>query len=63
MAVSGDVDYMGPDFSAQYLHNLALEVTGYIAAEKYKVPVSDISSEQKESIYSLNPRFFDQKSL
>lgn len=34
-SIWGHGAYMGPDFSAQYLHNLALEVTGFIAAEKY----------------------------
>ncbi len=52
-SIWGHGAYMGPDFSAQYLHNLALEVTGYIAEEKYKAPVSDISSEQKESLTAL----------
>jgi nitric oxide reductase subunit B len=34
--------YMGPDFSAQYLHNLALEVSNHLAVEKYNVPFSKL---------------------
>lgn len=56
-SIWGHGAYMGPDFSAQYLHNLALEVTGFIAAEKYKIPISDISSAQKESIVALTRDF------
>ena len=32
-SIWGHGAYMGPDFSAQYLHNLALEVSGFIAAK------------------------------
>jgi len=56
-SIWGHGAYMGPDFSAQYLHNLALEVTGFIAAEKYKIPISDISPAQKESIVALTRDF------
>jgi len=56
-SIWGHGAYMGPDFSAQYLHNLALEVTSFIAAEKYKTPISDISSEQKESLVALTRDF------
>ena len=43
-SIWGHGAYMGPDFSAQYLHNLALEVTGFIAAEKYKTSISDLTA-------------------
>src|SRR5450759_1663973 len=56
-SIWGHGAYMGPDFSAQYLHNLALEVTGFIAAEKYHTPIADISPEQKESLVSLTHDF------
>jgi nitric oxide reductase subunit B len=56
-SIWGHGAYMGPDFSAQYLHNLALEVTSFIAAEKYKTPISDISPEQKESVVVLTRDF------
>jgi len=56
-SIWGHGAYIGPDFSAQYLHNLALEVTDYIAAEKYKTPVSDVSPEQKKSLVALTHDF------
>ena len=46
--------YMGPDFSAQYLHNLALEVTGFIAAEKYKISFPTYHLNRKNLLWS-NP--------
>jgi len=49
--------YLGPDFSGQYLHNLALEVTGYIAATRYKTPVSDISPQDKDALIPLTHDF------
>jgi nitric oxide reductase subunit B len=59
-SIWGHGAYMGPDFSAQYLHNLALEVTGFIAAEKYKIPISDISPAQKKSIVALTRDFMSR---
>ncbi len=52
-SIWGHGAYLGPDFSAQYLHNLALEVNGFIAADKYKTPVAEITPEQKESLIAL----------
>jgi len=49
-SIWGHGAYLGPDFSAQYLHNLAIEVTGVFATEKYRSSISDISAEQKESL-------------
>jgi len=52
-SIWGHGAYLGPDFSAQYLHNLAIEVTGVLATEKYRSSISDISTEQKESLVGL----------
>jgi nitric oxide reductase subunit B len=56
-SIWGHGAYMGPDFSAQYLHNLALEVRNYIAMDKYKTPFSDLATDQKESLVSLTRDF------
>jgi nitric oxide reductase subunit B len=49
-SIWGHGAYLGPDFSGQYLHNLALEVTGFLALEKYKSSDSALSREQQESL-------------
>jgi nitric oxide reductase subunit B len=56
-SIWGHGAYMGPDFSAQYLHNLALEVSGFIAADRYKTAVSEISPVQKEALIALTGDF------
>src|SRR5450759_3681759 len=59
-SIWGHGAYMGPDFSAQYLHNLALEVTGFIASEKYKTPISGISPEEKRALVILTRDFMSK---
>jgi nitric oxide reductase subunit B len=59
-SIWGHGAYMGPDFSAQYLHNLALEVTGFIASEKYKTPISAISAEEKQALVILTRDFMSK---
>jgi nitric oxide reductase subunit B len=56
-SIWGHGAYMGPDFSAQYLHNLALEVSGFIASEKYNSSISNLSADQKESLVGLTGDF------
>lgn len=56
-SIWGHGAYLGPDFSAQYLHNLVLEVNNYIAIQKYNSPFSDLSPEQKESLVGLSGTF------
>ncbi|MDZ4058654.1 MAG: hypothetical protein U1D64_01285, partial [Bacteroidales bacterium] len=55
-SIWGHGAYLGPDFSAQYLHNLALEVNNYIAIEKYKTKISEEPG-QKESLVGLTGEF------
>lgn len=52
-SIWGHGAYMGPDFSAQYLHNLALEVSGFIASEKFNSSLTGLSTDQKESLIGL----------
>jgi nitric oxide reductase subunit B len=59
-SIWGHGAYLGPDFSAQYLHNLALEVTGFIASGKYKTPISGISSEEKQVLVILTRDFLSK---
>lgn len=59
-SIWGHGAYMGPDFSALYLHQLALNVTDFIAEENYKTPVSDISTDKKESLIALTHDFLSK---
>jgi nitric oxide reductase subunit B len=52
-SIWGHGAYLGPDFSAQYLHLLALEVREYLAIEKFNQPYSSLTTDQKESLLSL----------
>ncbi len=52
-SIWGHGAYIGPDFSAQYLHNLALEVNNFLAAEKYNEAYTNLSAEQKKSLLNL----------
>jgi len=56
-SIWGHGAYMGPDFSAQYLHNLALEVRNYIALEKYNSNFSELVPDQKETLVGLTRNF------
>jgi nitric oxide reductase subunit B len=56
-SVWGHGAYLGPDFSAQYLHNLVLEVRNYIAVQKYNTVFAELAPEQKESLVSLSHDF------
>ena len=52
-SIWGHGAYLGPDFSAQYLHNLTLDVADYIAKEQYNVPFKELQSEKKEVVNAL----------
>jgi len=52
-SIWGHGAYMGPDFSAQYLHNLALEVRNYIAVQKFNTPFLELAPNQKEALVSF----------
>lgn len=56
-SIWGHGAYLGPDFSAQYLHNLAIEVNNYLAIEKYNTQISAIDPGQKESLVGLTGEF------
>jgi nitric oxide reductase subunit B len=56
-SIWGHGAYIGPDFSAQYLHNLALEVSASLALERYKVSPDELSPEQKRSLVGLTHDF------
>ncbi|HET7734194.1 MAG TPA: hypothetical protein VFK73_10190, partial [Paludibacter sp.] len=56
-SIWGHGAYMGPDYSAQYLHNLAMEVRNQIALEKFKRGYSNLTSDQKESLVGLTRDF------
>lgn len=52
-SIWGHGAYIGPDFSAQYEHNLAVEVRNKIAVERFNTSFSNLSPEQKESLVSF----------
>ena len=56
-SIWGHGAYMGPDFSAQYLHNLAISVRNFIAVEKYKTTFSDLTPDQQKSLVGLTGDF------
>ncbi len=51
-SIWGHGAYLGPDFSAQYQHNLALEVRNNIAVEKFKTDFQGLKPDQKELLVS-----------
>jgi len=56
-SIWGHGAYLGPDFSAQYLHNLAMEVRNFIATEKYHTTFAELNPEQSKSIVGLTRDF------
>lgn len=59
-SVWGHGAYIGPDFTAQYLHNLALEVADFIAKEKFNIPYSAASDELKKSLVFYTGEFLSK---
>ncbi|MDP4282332.1 MAG: cbb3-type cytochrome c oxidase subunit I [Bacteroidota bacterium] len=52
--------YLGPDFSATYLHNLALEVRNYLAMKNFKVPFAQLTTYQQESLQKQSYDFLSK---
>ncbi len=52
-SIWGHGAYLGPDFSAQYQHNLAVEVRNHLAIEKFNTEFPNLKSDQKELLVSL----------
>jgi nitric oxide reductase subunit B len=52
-SIWGHGAYMGPDFSAQYQHNLAVEVRDNLAFENFYTDFSNLKPDQKELLVSL----------
>src|SRR6187431_2221051 len=42
--------YLGPDFSAQYLHNWALDVADHAAQARFRRPYGELTPEQRGEI-------------
>ena len=45
--------YMGPDFSAEYLHQLALDTGDALAREHFGKPAADLSETQRSALVGL----------
>lgn len=59
--------YLGPDFTAEYLHTLALDVTDFLAQQNYGLHPQDLNSDQqaalKARVYDfLSTNRYDEKS-
>lgn len=52
-SIWGHGAYIGPDFSAQYLHNLAVSMSNYIAEKNYKMPFNKLTKDKKATIHAL----------
>ena len=48
----GHGGYLGPDFSAEYLHTLAVHSAEALANESYHLPIKEVSPAQRASIYA-----------
>lgn len=51
-SIWGHGAYIGPDFSAQYLHHLALNVQSEIAKDQFDATTSELSPEQEGALIS-----------
>ncbi len=52
-SIWGHGAYLGPDFSAEYLHNLVLEVRSYLAERKYHSAVDSLQTDQQAALIGL----------
>ncbi|MDP4240583.1 MAG: cbb3-type cytochrome c oxidase subunit I [Bacteroidota bacterium] len=59
-SIWGHGAYLGPDFSAQYLHNLAVEVRNSLALKNFKKGYTILAKEQRESLVSLTHDFLTE---
>ena len=48
--------YLGPDFSAQYLHNWALDVADQAAQERFRRAYVELTPEQQAEIMAASPQ-------
>ncbi|MFZ0429547.1 MAG: nitric-oxide reductase large subunit, partial [Acidobacteriota bacterium] len=55
--VWGHGAYLGPDFSAEYLHGVALEVSDYLAQQTYHLPAKELTPDQGASLRARVARF------
>lgn len=52
-SIWGHGGYLGPDFSAQYLHNLAVDAAQYLAQQRFDRPFNELTDEQGVMIEAL----------
>ena len=52
-SIWGHGAYLGPDFSAQYLHNMAVQVAATLAEQQFGRPLSELSEEQRVTVEAL----------
>jgi nitric oxide reductase subunit B len=52
-SIWGHGGYLGPDFSAQYLHNLAGDVAETLAEQRFGRPLDELAEEQRVTVEAL----------
>ena len=52
-SIWGHGGYLGPDFSAQYLHNLASDVSDTLAEQRFGRPLSELAEEERVTVEAL----------
>jgi nitric oxide reductase large subunit len=65
--VWGHGGYLGPDFSAQYLHNLALDAGKFLLAQRFKHPQADLADVERSAVegeirFLLKQNRYDRES-
>lgn len=52
-SIWGHGGYLGPDFSAQYLHDLASDVAETLAQQRFGRPISELTQEERVTVEAL----------
>ncbi len=59
-SIWGHGAYMGPDFSAEYLHNLAVETRKYLSQSFYNKPWADLNETEKAALQKTTYDFLSE---
>ncbi|MCF8078747.1 MAG: hypothetical protein K9K88_05625 [Desulfobacterales bacterium] len=51
-SIWGHGSYLGPDFSARYLHELSMDAGGTVARESYGRPLSELDDVQRAGVHA-----------
>jgi nitric oxide reductase subunit B len=62
-SIWGHGGYLGPDFSARYLHNLASDVAETLAEQRFGRPLNELSEEERVTVEALTRSELKQNRL